>query len=415
MPENRAEEFPDRSETLAGDPAAVGVAIDAIECSETGSPDCDAPEVESSEIEASEIASSNLDAPEVESFEFESSDVEADDVQAGEDESSDLEPSLADGKTAECVADRAERLDRYLAARWSNLSRARFQKLIERGQVRVNGVPCTAKQATVRPGDRLRVSIPPAEPLRLEPQAIPLDVLFEDDQVIVVNKPAGLVVHPAPGHPDGTLVNALLAHCKTLPGADAALAVGGVQRPGVVHRLDRDTTGAIAFAKTDRATHHLQNQLRRKIARREYWGIVCGAPAADSGTVDAPLGRHPVDRKKQAIVPEERGGRRAVTHWFVEERLGNFTRMRFQLETGRTHQIRVHSAHLGHPLVGDRVYGAGRSVGVNLPGQALHAWRLKFLHPTLESWVEVEAPLPERCETLLAVLRRRAGVAAPEG
>lgn len=308
---------------------------------------------------------------------------------------------------AECVVDVDERIDRYLAAKWANLSRSRFQKLIEQGCVTVNGEVRTGKHSLVKAGDRLRVEIPPAQPVRLEPQAIPLDILYEDAQVVVVNKPAGMVVHPAPGHLDGTLVNALLAHCKTLPGIEKLPEVGGVQRPGVVHRLDKDTTGAIMFAKTDLANQALQNQLRRKTAYREYLGVVYGVPAESEGMIDQPTGRHPGDRKKQTILPREQGGRRAITHWFIEERLGNYTLMRFQLKTGRTHQIRVHCAWLGHPIVGDPIYGSGRNVGVNLPGQALHAWRLGFQHPASGDWIQTEAALPLHFTTLLDVLRRR--------
>ncbi|HEY9688993.1 MAG TPA: pseudouridine synthase, partial [Coleofasciculaceae cyanobacterium] len=201
----------------------------------------------------------------------------------------------SDPTTYDCSVDRSERLDRFLAATWPNLSRSRFQKLIEAGQVALNGAPCTNKHTDVKPGDQVTVSIPPDRPLSLEPQAIPLDILYEDAQVIVVNKPAGMVVHPAPGHADGTMVNALLAHCQTLPGMEMP-SINGVQRPGVVHRLDRDTTGAIMFAKTDLANQHLQAQLRYKVAQRTYLGIVYGAPQRDRGIVDLPLGRHPVDR-----------------------------------------------------------------------------------------------------------------------
>ncbi len=267
--------------------------------------------------------------------------------------------------------------------------------------MQVNGKICTSKKITVQLGDRISLEIPEALPLALEPEAIPLNVLYEDDALLIVNKPAGLVVHPAPGHATGTLVNALLAHCPTLPG------IGGVQRPGIVHRLDKDTTGAIAIAKTDLAQQHLQAQLQVKTARREYLGIVYGAPKAESGTIDLPIGRHPVDRKKMAVVSVEQGGRPAVTHWRVQERLGNYTLMHFQLETGRTHQIRVHSANLGHPIVGDPVYSSGTKVGVNLPGQALHAWQLRLQHPLTEEWISVTAPPPTAFLRLLEVLRRR--------
>jgi 23S rRNA pseudouridine1911/1915/1917 synthase len=299
------------------------------------------------------------------------------------------------------VEEKGERIDRYLSQQLPDLSRSRIQQLIEQGNVQVNSKVCTSKKITVQAGDRIFLTIPAAKPLDLQPEAIPLEVLYEDDALIIINKPAGLVVHPAPGHEDGTLVNALLAHCPNLAG------IGGVQRPGIVHRLDKDTTGAIAIAKTDQAHQHLQAQLKAKTARRQYLGVVYGSPAAESGTIDQPIGRHPVDRKKMAIVPVDKGGRSAVTHWQVRERLGNYTLIHFQLETGRTHQIRVHSAYIGHPIVGDPIYSSGRSLGVNLPGQALHAWKLSLQHPVSGEWIEVTAPLPKTLSTLLDVLRRR--------
>lgn len=314
------------------------------------------------------------------------------------EEKGDADSGLLFGNT------RGERLriDRYLSQELPDLSRSRIQQLIEQGSLQINGKACTSKKTTVQLGDRISLTIPKAIPLDLQPEAIPLDILYEDGSLIIVNKPAGLVVHPAAGHESGTLVNALLAHCQNLAG------IGGVQRPGIVHRLDKDTTGAIAIAKTDQAHQHLQAQLKAKTARREYLGVVYGATSSDNGTIDQPIGRHPVDRKKMAVVPVEKGGRLAVTHWQVQERLGNYTLMYFQLETGRTHQIRVHSAYIGHPIVGDPVYSAGRSVGVNLPGQALHAWRLTLQHPVSEERIEVTAPIPKTFNTLLDVLRKRA-------
>jgi 23S rRNA pseudouridine1911/1915/1917 synthase len=299
------------------------------------------------------------------------------------------------------VEETADRLDRYLSEELSDLSRSRIQNLIEAGNVQLNGKVCTSKKIAVKAGDRISLEVPEAEPLQLIAENIPLDVLYEDDQLIIINKPAGLVVHPAPGHPDGTLVNALLAHCPNLPG------IGGVQRPGIVHRLDKDTTGAIAIAKTDIAFKHLQAQLQAKTARREYLGVVYGAPKTESGTIDLPIGRHQHDRKKMFVVPVEQGGRNAVTHWQIKERLDNYTLILFQLETGRTHQIRVHAAKIGHPIVGDPVYGSGRSVGVNLPGQALHAWRLRLQHPVSGDEIQVTAPIPQSFTTLLDILRRR--------
>ncbi|BAZ38386.1 putative pseudouridine synthase [Calothrix sp. NIES-4101] len=299
------------------------------------------------------------------------------------------------------VEDSGERLDRYLADEIPELSRSRIQSLIEEGCVQVNRQPCASKKIAVQAGDNIIITIPDAAPLELQPENVPLDILYEDEQLIIINKPAGLVVHPAPGHPNGTLVNAVLAHCPNLPG------IGGIQRPGIVHRLDKDTTGAIAIAKTEQAHQHLQAQLKAKTARREYLGIVYGVPKTESGTIDLPIGRHPVDRKKMAIIPVEKGGRVAVTHWQVKERIGNYTLILFQLETGRTHQIRVHSAQDNHPIVGDPLYSSARSLGVNLSGQALHAWRLRLQHPLTEEWVEAIAPLPEEFLKLLEVLRRR--------
>ncbi len=296
-----------------------------------------------------------------------------------------------------------DRLDRYLAEELSglSLSRSRIQSLIEQGWVAINNLACISKKITVKAGDTIIVTIPEAEPLALAAEHIPLDILYEDDELIVVNKPAGLVVHPAPGHPNGTLVNALLAHCPHLPG------IGGIQRPGIVHRLDKDTTGAIVVAKTESSHQHLQAQLKAKTARREYLGVVYGAPKTETGTINLPIGRHPVDGKKMAVVPLEKGGREAVTHWRIQERLSNYTLMHYQLETGRTHQIRVHSSQIGHPIVGDPLYSSARSIGVKLSGQALHAWRLRLQHPVTQEWLEVTAPIPEEFRKLLDVLRRR--------
>ena len=275
-----------------------------------------------------------------------------------------------------------------------------MQKLIEEGCVQLNNRVCTQKKAKLDQGDLVRLTIPPDKPLDLQPEAIPLDILYEDNALIIINKSAGLVVHPAPGHDTGTLVNAVLFHCQDLP------SIGGVQRPGIVHRLDKDTSGAIVVAKTDFAHQHLQAQLKAKTAKREYLGVVFGTPAVQ-GTIDLPIGRHPVDRKKMAVVPLEKGGRAAVTHFWVEERFGNYTLMQFRLETGRTHQIRVHSSHVGHPLVGDPVYSSGRSVGVNLSGQALHARKLTLVHPVSGKIIEATAPLPEDFTKLLESLRKR--------
>lgn len=299
------------------------------------------------------------------------------------------------------VEETGERLDLYLSQHLSELSRSRIQQLIEQGHVLLNDEICTSKKVSVKVGDRLSLEIPIAQPLELLAEDIPLDILFEDDSFLILNKPAGIVVHPAPGHPDGTLVNALLAHCPSLPG------INGIQRPGIVHRLDKDTTGAIAIAKTEQAYQNLQAQLQAKTARREYLGVIFGAPKSDYGKIDQPIGRHPVDRKKMGIVPVEAGGRSAVTHWQVKERLGNYTLVHFQLETGRTHQIRVHSAYMGHPIVGDPLYSSKHSVGVNLPGQALHAWKLTLQHPLSLEWITVTAPPPRTFLKLVQILTSR--------
>ncbi|MEM9543883.1 MAG: RluA family pseudouridine synthase [Cyanobacteria bacterium P01_E01_bin.42] len=300
------------------------------------------------------------------------------------------------------VTKNKERLDRWLAEQLPEITRSRLQKSIEGGQVSLNGEICTRKKTLVHCGDRVSLHLSAPEPAsNLEPEAIPLDILYEDTTIIIINKASGMVVHPAPGHDRGTLVHALLYHCQDLAG------IGGVERPGIVHRLDKDTTGAIVVAKTDFALQHLQQQIQTKIARREYLGIVCGVPKTAAGTIDAPIGRHLRDRKKMGVVPLERGGRSARTHWQILERLGNYTLMQFRLETGRTHQIRVHSAHYGHPLVGDITYSSKRKLSVNLSGQALHARRLCLQHPLSGEPIEAIAPLPADFTKLLNILRKR--------
>lgn len=264
----------------------------------------------------------------------------------------------------------------------------------------MNGQRCEQKKALVGLGDRIQINIPEVVPYELTPENIPLDILYEDDQLLLVNKPAGMVVHPAPGHSTGTLVHALLFHC-----GEQLTGVGGVQRPGIVHRLDKNTTGVMVVAKTEIALHSLQRQIQDKTARREYLGIVNGAPKAEQGTINQPVGRHPKHRKKMGIVPIEAGGRAAITHWKTLERLGNYTLMQFQLETGRTHQIRVHSTYMGHPIVGDPDYGSVRLASIKLPGQALHAFRLTLRHPITQALISREAPLPDHLEKLLRKLR----------
>ena len=292
------------------------------------------------------------------------------------------------------------RLDRWLVAQRPEQSRARIQKFIDAGYVRVNGVTGRAK-TPLRLNDAVQLWMPPPEPLPyLLAQDIPLDVLFEDSHLIVLNKPAGLTVHPAPGHRDGTLVNGLLFHCPDLPG------IGGEMRPGIVHRLDKDTTGCIVVAKSQEALVKLQVQIQKRIASRQYLAVVHGVPPADEGTVVGAIGRHPVDRKKYAVVAEETG-RHACTHWRLIERLGDYSLMRFKLDTGRTHQIRVHCAHIGHPIVGDATYSRCRKLPIALSGQVLHAVALGLDHPITGERMQFEAPLPEVFEALLAVLRRR--------
>jgi len=293
-----------------------------------------------------------------------------------------------------------ERLDLVLTRHLEDFSRSRLQNLITQGNVLVNGQIANKKNSLLEIGDLVQVNVPASRELsEVEAQDIPLTILYEDEDLIIVNKPSGLVVHPAPGHPDGTLVNALLAHCQDLRG------IGGVERPGIVHRLDRDTTGAMVVAKNDYAHQHLQQQLKEKTARREYWGIVHGSPRITSGIIDQPIGRHRIERKKMAIVAQ--GGKEAITHWQLKERLGSYSLLNYRLETGRTHQIRVHSTFMGHPIVGDSLYGSGKSPGVRLEGQALHAWQLSLIHPRTAKELTVTAPPPENFNKLLSLLRLR--------
>ena len=274
------------------------------------------------------------------------------------------------------------RLDAFLSAD-GQLSRSQAARLIEEGRVAVDGRPA-AKSCRVAEGQQVTVDIPEVKDTAVEAQDIPLDVVYEDGDVIVVNKPTGLVVHPAPGHPDGTLVNALLHHC-----GDSLSGIGGEKRPGIVHRIDRDTSGLIIAAKNDTAHLALSAQLSDHTLARTYECLVMGNLRQDSGTVDAPIGRHPTDRKKMAVEP--RNGRRAVTHWEVIARYNGVTHVRCRLETGRTHQIRVHMAYIGHPILGDTVYGAKKPVP-GLAGQCLQAVELRFVHPRTGELVTVSCP-----------------------
>ena len=288
------------------------------------------------------------------------------------------------------------RLDAFLSADGA-LTRSQAARLIAEGRVRVNGKPA-AKSARLSGGETVTVDVPQLRETALPPQDIPLDVVYEDDDVIVVNKPTGLVVHPAPGHPDGTLVNALLHHC-----GDSLSGIGGEKRPGIVHRIDRDTSGLIIAAKNDAAHLALSAQLKDHSLSRTYECLVTGNIKQDSGTVDAPIGRSSADRKKMAVVPT---GRRAVTHWEVVARYPGVTHLRCRLETGRTHQIRVHMAYIGHPILGDTVYGAKKPVP-GLTGQCLHAAGLRFIHPRTGEPVELHCPLPPEFTAMLQKLQSK--------
>lgn len=291
-----------------------------------------------------------------------------------------------------------ERLDAYLAAAMEGVTRSAAQRLIEEGRVLVDGRPA-AKSCKLTGRETVAITLPEPEAVEAVPQNIPLDIVYEDEDVIVVNKPVGLVVHPAPGHPDGTLVNALLYHC-----GDSLSGIGGQLRPGIVHRIDRDTSGLIIAAKNDAAHQALAAQLQDHTLARTYEAVVIGNLRQDSGTIDAPIGRHHTDRKKMTVTSQ--GGRNAVTHWEVLERFQGYTYVRCRLETGRTHQIRVHMAHIGHPIYGDTVYGPSKPVP-GMTGQCLHAVGLRFIHPRTGEPVELRCGLNEEFETLLRKLRSR--------
>ena len=293
-----------------------------------------------------------------------------------------------------------QRIDRYLSGKLPDLTRSYLQKLIGEGFVLQKGKPVKNGTKTLA-GEQIEVTVPEAEEPEILPEDIPLDILYEDADVILVNKPKDMVVHPAAGHYSGTLVNALMYHCR-----DGLSGINGVLRPGIVHRIDKDTTGVLVVCKNDKAHNALAEQLKEHTITRRYRAIVCGNLKEDEGTVDAPLGRHPQDRKKMAIVRQ--GGRRAVTHYRVLERFGSYTYIECRLETGRTHQIRVHMASLGHPLLGDEVYGRTKSP-FHLEGQTLHAMVLGFQHPTTGEYMEFEAPLPAYFEELLQKLRKQSG------
>ena len=295
------------------------------------------------------------------------------------------------------VTDGGMRLDSFLAASLPELTRSAAQRLIETGLVSVNG-KAVPKSCKLSGGETVSVTRPEPEPVDAVPQNIPLDVVFEDSDVVVVNKPSGMVVHPAPGHPDGTLVNALLYHC-----GGSLSGIGGALRPGIVHRIDRDTSGLMIAAKNDAAHQALAAQLQDHSLARTYEAIAVGGFREDAGTVDAPVGRSTADRKKMAVT--QHGGRRAVTHWEVLERFAGYTHIRCRLETGRTHQIRVHMAYIGHPILGDTVYGAKKPVP-GLTGQCLHAAGLRFVHPRTGETVRLSCPLDQEFQNMLEKLRR---------
>ncbi len=292
--------------------------------------------------------------------------------------------------------DAGARLDAFLAGKMEK-TRSSVQKLIEEENVRLNGAPA-AKNARLREGDRVEATEPPPEVLDIKPQNIPLDIVYEDQDLLVVNKPKGMVVHPAAGNPDGTLVNALLFHC-----GDSLSGINGVIRPGIVHRIDKDTSGLLIVAKNDRAHQSLAEQIAVHSFTRIYNAVVYGIVKEEEGTVSAPIGRHPTDRKRMAVLSS--GGREAVTHYRVLERFPGFTLVECRLETGRTHQIRVHMAHIGHPVAGDPVYGPKKCI-TELQGQCLHARVIGFIHPATGEYLEFDSGLPPYFERFLEKLRR---------
>ena len=292
--------------------------------------------------------------------------------------------------------EKGRRLDQFLAEQLEELTRSAAQRLAEEEHVLLNGKPLK-KNYKITGGETLEVHLPDPEPIDAVPQNIPLDIAYEDEDLLVINKPKGMVVHPAPGNPDGTVVNAVLYHC-----GESLSGIGGAFRPGIVHRIDKDTSGLLIIAKNDRAHLYLSEQLKDHTLARTYEAVVIGGLKEDRGTVNAPIGRSPKDRKKMAIVPD---GRHAVTHYEVIARYPGYTHIRCRLETGRTHQIRVHMASLGHPIVGDEVYGPSKSK-FDLQGQCLHARELTFLHPADGQLRLVKSDLPEYFIDLLHKLGR---------
>ncbi|HHW98382.1 MAG TPA: RluA family pseudouridine synthase [Firmicutes bacterium] len=292
--------------------------------------------------------------------------------------------------------DSGQRLDSWLAAQELELTRSQVQRLITEGQVRVEDVTVLKSNHRLRAGQWVSITVPDPKPLEVVPENIPLTIIYEDAYLAVVNKPQGMVTHPAQGNYSGTLVNALLYHIGDLSG------INGVLRPGIVHRLDKDTSGLLVVAKNDLAHRKLSEQLKARQIERRYVALLHGNLKQDRGTVNAPIARHPLLRKQMAIVA---GGREAITHYQVSERFGNYTLTELKLETGRTHQIRVHMAHLGHPVVGDSVYGP-KKTAFGLNGQLLHAWHLGFLHPITQEIAQFTAPIPAHFQKVLDKLRQ---------
>jgi len=289
-----------------------------------------------------------------------------------------------------------QRLDGFLAEAMEELSRSRIQSLCQDGMITVNG-KAAKKNQKLKGGDVIEVELPAPIPTEIVPQDIPLDIIYEDDSVLVINKPKGMVVHPAPGHPDGTIVNAVMFHC-----GERLSGIGGELRPGIVHRSDKDTSGLLMIAKNDKAHAALSAQLKDKSLARVYEAIVLGNLKEEKGTIDAPIGRSLRDRKKMAVVE---GGRPAVTHYETVARYNGYCHVRCHLETGRTHQIRVHMASIGHPLAGDEVYGRGREK-TGLEGQCLHAGRIRFIHPDTGEAMEFSCPMPDYFTQFEEKLRR---------
>lgn len=289
------------------------------------------------------------------------------------------------------------RIDRYLSEQCSDMSRSYLQKLVKEGGVCVGGTAVKSNYK-VSAGERVTLEVPEAVEPEIVPEEMALDIIYEDTDIILINKPKGMVVHPAAGHYSGTLVNGLMHHCR----ADLS-GINGVMRPGIVHRIDMDTTGVLIVCKNDMAHNAIAEQLKEHSITRRYYAVVHGNIKAEEGTVNAPIGRHPVDRKKMSI--NEKNGREAVTHYRVLERFGQFTYVECRLETGRTHQIRVHMASIGHPLLGDAVYGPAKCP-YKLQGQTLHAGILGIIHPRTGEYMEFSAPLPPYFEALLTKLRQ---------